>query len=228
VTGVRAWAAEVLGWLQHDVIRSDSAMRDPILWHGVVIALALAFVGVACKSAPYVWVNNYPIEPVGDGGGGPVTISAGDLIEVRVFGQEAMSTKGEVRSDGTLALPLLGQVAVAGRRPEEIASSLKERLKPFIVSPEVTVVIQESRVLVSMVGEVKGVGVVQLRPPATVLQALAMAGGLSDFADRSGIYVLRTVSGVTTRIRFRYDLLIEADPIATRFRLKTGDVIVVE
>jgi polysaccharide export outer membrane protein len=203
-------------------------MRAPLPWHGVAIALALAFAGVACRSAPYVWVNSLPVEPVGDGGGGPVTISAGDMVDVQVFGQDAMSTKGEVRSDGTLAIPLLGQVAAAGRRPEELASSLKERLKPYVVSPEVTVVIQESRVLVSMVGEIKAVGVVELRPPATVLQALAMAGGLTDFADRSGIYVLRTIAGVTTRIRFRYESLIEADPIAIRFRLKTGDVIVVE
>lgn len=182
----------------------------------------------ACRTAPFIWVNQYATEPVREGAGSPLIISAGDIIDVRVFGQEAMSTKGEVRADGTLAMPLLGSVAVAGRRPEEVSASLKQRLLPYINAPEVTVTIQESRVLVSVVGEVKTVGVVELRPPATVLQALARSGGLTDFADRSGIYVLRTTRGATVRIRFRYAMLTEANPVATSFRLQTGDVVVVE
>lgn len=196
-----------------------------------LVALAM-LVGLlassACHSSPYVWVNQYVTEPVREGAGSPLTISAGDIVEVRVFGQEAMSTKGEVRADGTLAMPLLGSVAMAGRRPEEVASSVKQRLLPYINAPEVTVVIQEARVQVSVVGEVRGVGVVELKPPATVLQALARAGGLTEFADRSGIYVLRTTRGVITRIRFRYSSLTEANPVASGFRLQTGDVIVVE
>jgi len=188
----------------------------------------LALVATACRTAPFVWVHQFATEPVREGAGSPLIISPGDIVDVRVFGQEAMSTKGEVRGDGSLAMPLLGSVAVAGRRPEEVASSLKQRLLPYINAPEVTVVIQESRVLVSVVGEVKSVGVVELRPPATVLQALAKSGGLGDFADKSSIYVLRTTRGVTTRIRFKYEFLIEADPVATGFRLQTGDVIVVE
>jgi polysaccharide export outer membrane protein len=155
-------------------------------------------------------------------------IHAGDVLDVRVFGQEAMSAHGEVRSDGTMALPLLGYVAVSSRRPDEVADALEQRLKPYINAPEVTVVVQESRVLVSVVGEIKSVGVIEMKPPATVLQALAKSGGLTDFADRSGIFVLRAAHGVTTRIRFKYESLVEADPIASSFLLKTGDVIVVE
>lgn len=194
----------------------------------VALCAYMAIAGSACRTAPFLWVNQYVTEPVREGAGSPLIISPGDIIDVRVFGQEAMSTKGEVRADGTLAMPLLGNVGVAGKRPEEVAASLKQRLLPYINAPEVTVTIQESRVLVSMVGEIKNVGVVELRPPATVLQALARAGGLSDFADRSSIYVLRTTKGVTVRIRFTYAMLIEADPIATGFRLQTGDVVVIE
>ena len=188
----------------------------------------LGLSAAACHSAPFIWVHQYATEPVREGAGSPLTISPGDILDVRVFGQEAMSTKGEVRADGSLALPLLGSVAVASRRPEDVAASLKQRLLPYINSPEVTVVIQESRALVSVGGEIKAVGVVELRPPATVLQALAKAGGLTEFADRSGIFVLRTTRGITTRIRFKYAFLTEADPVATSFRLQTGDVIVVE
>jgi polysaccharide biosynthesis/export protein len=182
----------------------------------------------ACHSAPFVWVHEFPSPPVREGAGTPLTISPGDIVDVRVFEQENMSAKGEVRSDGTLALPLLGNVAMAGHRPEEVANSLKRRLLPYVNAPEVTVVIEESRVEVSVVGEVKSVGVVELQAPATVLQAIARSGGLSEFADRSGIYVLRTIAGITTRIRFKYSFLTEADPVAIGFRLQTGDVIVVE
>jgi polysaccharide export outer membrane protein len=194
----------------------------------LLIGLALTLLGAGCKSAPFVWVQNFAIEPVRDGGGGPLTISPGDIVSISVFGQENMSTKGEVRSDGSMAVPLLGQVVMAGQRPEDVANSLKERLKPFIQAPEVTVVILESHVIVSMVGEIKSVGVAEVRRPATVLQAIATAGGLTEFADRSGIYVLRTTGNVTTRIRFKWEFLTGADRAATAFRLKTGDVIVVE
>ena len=81
---------------------------------------------------------------------------------------------------------------------------------------------------VSVVGEVKSVGIIDLDSPANVLQALAKVGGLTEFADKSSIYVLRTNAGATRRIRFDYSALVEADPLAIRFHLKTGDVIVVE
>jgi polysaccharide biosynthesis/export protein len=194
-------------------------------------AVSIALLGLAlsaCHHAPFIWIYDFSTEPVREGAGSPLTISPGDVVDVRVFGQDAMSTKTEVRADGTIAMPLLGSVAIGGRRPEEVASSLKQRLLPYINTPEVTVVIEESRVIVSVVGEVSAVGVVELKPPATLLQALAKSGGLTEFADRSGIYVLRNTRGATVRIRFKYASLIEADPIATSFRLQTGDVVVVE
>jgi polysaccharide export outer membrane protein len=191
-------------------------------------AVLVSCAAVGCHNAPYIWVHEFSTEPVREGAGGPLTISPGDIIDIRVFGQEAMSTKAEVRSDGTLAMPLLGSVSVAGRRPEEVAGSLKQRLLPYINAPEVTVVIDESRVVVSVVGEVHSVGVVELKSPATLLQVIAKSGGLSEFADRSGIFVLRNTKGSTVRIRFTYSSLVEANPIATNFRLQTGDVVVVE
>ncbi|HKU42274.1 MAG TPA: polysaccharide biosynthesis/export family protein [Polyangiales bacterium] len=190
------------------------------------LAAWLLFAAACAKPAPYTWVQQLPPQP------DPrtiTTINPGDLVDVRVFGQENMSAKGTVRLDGTLTLPLLGQVAVAGQRPEDVAGQLKERLKPYVVAPEVTVVIEQSRVNVALIGEVKAVGVVDLDSPATVLQALAKAGGMTEFADPDSIYVLRTVGGGTTRrIRFTYKQLVDAQPAAIGFYLKTGDVVVVE
>lgn len=180
---------------------------------------------VACSGAPYVSVANLPPTTLQTSQG---LIAAGDIVDVRVFGQDALSTKGLVHEDGLLTLPLIGVVKASGETPAHVAQLMKERLKPYVNSPEVTVVIQQSLVSIAVLGEVKQVGVVQLESPATVLHALAKAGGMTDFADTSEIYVLRKLAGAVRRIRFEYDLLVGADAASINFRLRTGDVVVVE
>jgi polysaccharide export outer membrane protein len=189
---------------------------------------ALLLCLLACRSAPYVWVHQLPPEPAPSGG--RTTIGPGDLVEVLVYGEEGASTKGNVLADGTLTMPLLGPVYVVGKKPEELAKSLEEQLKRYIQVPSVTVIIHESRISLAVIGEVRQPGVVLLTTPATVLQALAAAGGMTEFADSSGIFVLRTDSKTaqTQRIRFSYSALVEAEPAASRFHLRTGDVLVVE
>ena len=204
----------------------DSALLRFATRTGLGLLLLMAAVTAACaKPAPYTWVNRLPPQPDRK----VTTILPGDVVDVRVFGQDNMSGKGTVRLDGTITLPLLGPVPVAGQRPEDVARLLKERLKPFVVAPEVTVVIEQSRVSVALIGEVKAVGIVDLESPANVLQALAKAGGMTEFADTDSIYVLRPVdAGQTRRIRFSYKSLIAAEPASIGFQLKNGDTIVVE
>jgi polysaccharide export outer membrane protein len=155
-------------------------------------------------------------------------IGPGDVIEVRVGGDDKVTTRGRVQPDGTFVLPLLGPVALTGKRPEEASSLLNERLKRYVNVPDVTVSIQESQVSVAVLGEVKQAGMLDLWAPATVLQALAKAGGMTEFADSSRIFLLRRVGNTTHRIRFAYTALVDAEPFATGFQLKTGDVLVVE
>jgi len=190
------------------------------------LGLALLPLLAACShNAPYTWVQRMPRDQT------PLnvtTINTGDLVDVRVFGQPDVSAKGVVRPDGTLTLPLLGQVPLAGQRPEDAAQQLEERLTKFVIKPEVTVVIEQSRVSIAVIGEVKIAGVVELDAPATVLEALAKAGGMTDFADEDAIFVLRKAGPQTIRVRFTYWQLTGADPAAIGFRLKHGDVVVVE
>jgi polysaccharide export outer membrane protein len=180
----------------------------------------------ACHHAPYIWVQqlaaDFPPERQ------PGAIDVGDVLEVRVFGQEALTTKGTVRQDGQLTMPLLGAVPVSARSPAKLAEELKAQLKPYVNNPEVTVVIVASQVEVAVVGQVRQVGVIQLDSPATVLHALARAGGMTDFADTSGIYVLRRMNGAVRRIRFSYEALTDAEPHAIDFHLRSGDMVVVE
>jgi polysaccharide export outer membrane protein len=193
----------------------------------VVTVLAGALLGAGCgPGGQYVWVQNRQAEPAS--AGERTLIGVGDLIEVQVLGEESTSTTSRVLGDGTITVPLLGPVAVVGKRPEELAAALEEQLKRYLQVPKVTVLIRESLVQVAVIGEVREAGVVDVVAPAAVLEALAKAGGLTEFADTSAIFVLRKRGTHTERIRFKYSALIEAEPAAARFALKTGDVVVVE
>ena len=183
--------------------------------------------GASCgTSGRYVWVQERPPEPAN--AGERTLIGVGDLIEVQVFGEETTSTTARVLGDGTVTVPLLGPVPVVGKRSEELSATLEEQLKRFIQVPQVTVLIRESLVQVAVIGEVRQAAVVDVVAPASVLEALAKAGGLTEFADESAIFVLRNQGSRTERIRFKYSALVQAEPAAARFQLKTGDVVVVE
>lgn len=181
--------------------------------------------GACGASGKYIWVHERPPEPRE---GGRVLVGAGDLLEIQVYGDEQSSTTGRVLSDGTLTVPLLGPVYVIGQRPEELAANLELQLKRLIQVPKVTVLIRESVVSVSVIGEVRKGGMLDMVAPATVIEALAKAEGLTEFADGSCIFVLRTTGAKTERIRFDYDALVKGDAAAATFQLKTGDVLVVE
>jgi polysaccharide export outer membrane protein len=158
-------------------------------------------------------------------------ISPGDVLQVRVFQQDAMSARVRVRADGKVSLPLLNDVVAAGKSPSVLAGELQARLKDFINLPVVTVSLEETRpVTVSVLGEVTRNGVVTLEPGAGVVQALAAAGGLTDFAHKEGIFVLRKVPGQPQpkRIRFTWDMLTRGEGPASRFTLQPGDVVVAE
>lgn len=209
----------------------DARMRGMISCLNRLLArtvLACTLLGVAAcgSSGSYVWVHQRPPEPLNDGG--RTLIGPGDLIEVQIYGEEEGSTTARVLADGTITLALLGPVHVAGKRSEELAASLEKQLAKYITVPKVTVMIRESLISVSVIGEVREAGVLELVGPATVLEALAKAGGLTEFANSSGIFVLRNQGDKTERIRFTYSALVQAEPAASRFHLKTGDTLVVE
>ena len=136
-----------------------------------------------------MWVNDMPPEP-------PTAhdyrIHAGDTISVHVFGQETMTTKARVRTDGRIAFPILGEIEVRDKRPADLARELEARLTEYVVTPHVTVAVEDVQpLLVSVMGEVGKQGIYTLDPNAGVVQAIASAGGITDFADHDGIFVVR-------------------------------------
>jgi polysaccharide export outer membrane protein len=174
----------------------------------------------------YVWVDDYT--ETADPDPGQYHIAPGDLLSVRVYNQEAISSRLRVRDDGRVSLPLLGDVQAADLSPGELAEQLRVRLKEYLASPSVTVAVEETRVLsVPVLGEVARPGQYALERGAGVLDALAAAGGLTDFSHRDRIFVLRKLPS-PVRIRLSFEALSHGDGRASTFRLRRSDSIVVE
>jgi polysaccharide export outer membrane protein len=193
------------------------------------IAVAcLTMTGAACATVqiPFVWVDEWQ-EPESPSTSGYV-IAIGDTLNVQVWAQDNLSTQVRVRSDGQVSLMFLGDVPAAGMPPAALGRVLEDRLKGFIVSPQVTVAVQEvAPVSVSVLGQVAQPGVHDLASGAGVAEALAVAGGLRDFAHKDRIYLLRS-SASPARIRMTYEAVTAGLGRAGRLRLRTGDVLVVE
>src|SRR4051794_858152 len=181
----------------------------PTTMKRAAIIAALAVLGGACRHpGVFVWVDDFQdAQPDGE-----YVIHQGDLVNVRVFGQENMSAKSRVRADGKISMPFLNDVTAAGFSPVVLSAQLQTRLKDFINNPVVTISLEEVRqVPVSVLGEVLRPGVYSFDPNAGVLQAIASAGGFTNFASRD-LFVLRNAPGADKpqRVRFDFDQLVRA------------------
>ncbi len=191
----------------------------------VRLALTASLVLAGCGSTgPYIWANDLKPDEAGTS---DYLIAIGDVVHVRVFGQDALTTRERVRSDGKISFPFIGDVSVVGKPPAAVAKEMEVGLRNFINTPNVTVTVDEFQpTTVSILGEVGHPGVIVIDRNSGVLQALANAGGLTENASRDGIFVLRE-RPVPRRIRFTYESLTRAPP-ASPFRLRPGDVVIVE
>ncbi|HET6437716.1 MAG TPA: polysaccharide biosynthesis/export family protein [Anaeromyxobacter sp.] len=194
-----------------------------------VVSLAFAALTLSCAThGEFIPIEQYPVAtPESE-----YRIRRGDVVGIRVWNQESMSNAhARVRDDGRISVPFLQDVDVAGTTPSELSRRLQVMLKTYVVNPVVTVTVEEfSALKVSVLGEVAKPGQYDLDRGAGVLAALASAGGLSDYAHRDAIFVLRNSSpdGKPVRIRFRYAALVRAEKPAAIFRLWPDDVVVVE
>lgn len=190
-----------------------------------VFALALAGVAglVGCASSgPYVWAHQLKLPASAN----EPPIQPRDVILVHVRGQSSVSGEFTVREDGHFLHPALGNVLVRDLTPGQIAALLGERFVGVVVNPQVTVsLVRTAPIRVNVVGEVRTPGNYELARDRSVTAALAAAGWLTEFAGTNRIFV---VSPGTTRVRFRANELTGADPIAGKYRLRDGDVVVVE
>ena len=151
-----------------------------------------------------------------------------DLLLVSVWKNETLSRQLPVRPDGKISMPLLHDIDAAGLTPLQLRDKIAKALAEYMPNPEVSVTVLEVRSdRVSVLGEVQRPGVLQLKAPTTVLEALAMAGGFRDFASPSKIIIFRKdEKGETRRLRFNYNRAVGSAG-EENLTLRSGDVVVV-
>jgi len=151
----------------------------------------------------------------------------GDKLRIEVYKDPQLSQSLQVRPDGKITLPLVADVQASGLTPIQLRDDLTGRLKEYITNPVVTVIVVEASAATAyVVGEVNHPGAVTLQGgQITVLQAIALAGGLKDFANSKNIRILRksSIVGVQT-INFNYKDAIRG---GESVYLRPGDTVVV-
>ena len=155
-------------------------------------------------------------------------IGNNDVLSINVWKEPDISRAIPVRSDGKISLPLAGELQATGRTPMQLETEIANRLKTYIDQPEVTVMVQQiNSEKFNILGQVARPGAYSLASGATVLDAIATAGGFRDFAKKKGIYVLRQGTGGDERLAFNYNDVIKGKNLEQNIKLKARDTIIV-
>ncbi|PID39336.1 MAG: sugar transporter [Proteobacteria bacterium] len=156
-------------------------------------------------------------------------IGAGDILEISVWKDAALSRQVVVLTDGSFNFPLLGRFTAAGKTVEQLESEMEALLIDFIPDPNLSVIVQQpNSQVIYVIGKVNRPGNIPLNRHLDVLQALSVAGGLNIFADKEDIRIFRKTGGRTEVIHFNYRAVTEENRLTDNIRLQRGDVIVVE
>jgi polysaccharide export outer membrane protein len=167
--------------------------------------------------------------PVGTSGStaADYRIATGDKLRIEVYKDAQLSQSLQVRPDGKITLPLVGDVTASGRTSIELRDAISTSLKEYITNPVVTVIVTETMPqVVYVTGEVNKPGSYTL--PAgqiSILQALAMAGGFTDFANKKDITILRKGG---QKLKFNYKDALDEDNRREPLQLMPGDTVVVK
>ncbi len=153
-------------------------------------------------------------------------LGAGDKLRIEVYKDPQLSQSVQIRPDGKITLPLIGDMGATGMTPIELRDEIAKQLKEYITNPTVTVIVVEAESARAYVmGEVAHPGEVAMHGPITIVQAIAMAGGFKEFANTKDVKVLRpNGSGVQT-LHFNYKDMLNGD--AKPMMLRAGDTVIV-
>ena len=152
---------------------------------------------------------------------------AGDKLRIEIYKDPQLSQSLQIRPDGKITLPLIGDVPAAGVTPQQLTKTLAERLSEFVRAPAVTVIVAETMPpVIYVMGEVNTPGMQPMPVPITVVQALAVAGGFKDFANPKKIRILRKSRNESLQtIDFNYrEAIARSD---SPLFLQPGDTVIV-
>lgn len=186
-------------------------------------------VGLGCPTKhPFVWASELPPTEVSIES---QPLRTGDTIRLTIPGMDKELDEAgdiEVTADGNIMVPFIGPVRVEGLTPAQTAQQLNSRLNGIIQNPNARVTVIEPRApVVAVLGEVRNPGPIDIAHGEGLLTALSRAGGLTEFAHPTKIFVVR-VYPEQQRVRFRYEDLVGGIDHSINFQLRDGDVIVVQ
>ena len=166
-----------------------------------------------------------PLPAAGD----DYTIGPGDVLEISVWKDPALSRQVVVLPDGTISFPLVGPVTAGGKTASQLNAELTEQISRYVPEPDLSVIVQQiNSLVVYVIGKVNRPGHITLNRNISVLQALSMAGGFNVFADQKNIQIIRKHEGGTVIIPFNYKAVTEGGRAEDNIDLQRGDVVVVK
>lgn len=181
---------------------------------GVTALLTTAALAASCAHGS----ARHTYEPLG-----PFKLGTDDLVEISVYKNPDLTRTMPVRPDGSVSLPLLGDVDVAGLTPEQARKKIADRYRKWVNDPsDVAVIVHEVHsAAIFVTGEVMKPGMFPIHGDTTVLQALALAGGFDEFSKRDSATVVRFGTGEKVEVSI-------SDPSdAGTLVLRPGDTVVV-
>jgi polysaccharide export outer membrane protein len=211
-------------------------MQTAQLRTGVALALAVVMAAGSIRLGAQAPVN--PPAPAAtqatppSGGVLPpadYVIGPDDALSIIYWDHKEMSADVVVRPDGKITLPLVNDMQAVGLTPDQLRQKITEAGAKFVESPVVTVIVKEIKSRqVSITGQVGKSGWYPINGPMTVIQLIALAGGLQEYADGKHISVLRTEKGQPVSYRFNYDEVVKKRRnLKQNIELKPGDQVVV-
>ena len=155
-------------------------------------------------------------------------LGAGDVFDIRVYGEDQLSNTYRVESNGTIQFPLIGQIKVAGLEPPQVTQLIEKELRErqLMVNPQVSILLKESNSKrISVMGAVANPGTFPITEGLTIVQAISLAGGFTNLANRNSTVVTRKSGNETQKYRVAVDKITrggERDPLVS-----PGDIIYV-
>jgi polysaccharide export outer membrane protein len=218
----------------------DTAQRSPdqergriiMTLHTPIVASIVVSLMIAGLAAAEDVAKRSPAPAAGAPVTGPAAvgpdykIGIDDVLDIAVWNNTTVSRTVPVRPDGKISLPLLNEVPAAGLTPSQLRASLMAKLAEYMPTPEVSVIVREVHSnKISVLGEVRKAGRYDITQRATVLDAVALAGGFNDWARRSKVVIMRHDGNGMKRIPVNYNKIVAEED--ENILLQPGDIVVV-
>jgi len=186
---------------------------------------------VAAIWALPVWAQNKETTPAPSSQADYV-VGPGDVLDISVWKEEALTKSLVVLPDGYIHFPLIGEIRAAGKTVEQIREEIKQKISVYAPDPVLSVEVRQvNSMIIFVLGRVNNPGKFAVNAKTNVLQGIAMAGGLNPFAKRNDIKVIRQDGGKsadkTQTFAFRYDDVADGKNLDQNIWLQRGDVILV-